>query len=88
MDGLLLDELTRGLETQSAVRVNSVVIFEPVAETLENRNSIRAGVPAGIVALERLHERSHTPLLSGLRTGVKQATRFSAVANSMVSTAV
>ena len=57
LDGLLLDELTRGLETQSAVRVDGVVILEPFAEALEDRNGIRAGVHAGVVAFERLHER-------------------------------
>jgi hypothetical protein len=35
-----------------------------------------------------LMKASQTPLFSGLRTGVKQATRFSAVAKSTVSPAV
>lgn len=55
--GLLLNELTRGLETQSTVRVDGAVILKSFAEALENRNGFRAGVRAGVVALESLHER-------------------------------
>ena len=66
LGGLLLDEHTRGLETQSAVKVDGVVILKPLAEPLENRDGIRAGVHAGVVALERLHERlAHAVALAG-----------------------
>ena len=47
VDVLLLDEFTRGLQTQSAVSVDGVVSLDPNAEALENRNGIRAEVHAG-----------------------------------------
>ena len=68
--------------------MGGVVILEPNWELLEDGEGVRAGVHSGVVALRVFTNASQTPLLSGLRGGVEQATRFRAVAKSTASFAV
>lgn len=66
------------------MRVNAIVILDPALDHGQCGMSIADDGQPDIVPLERLHEDFAIPLLSGLSTGVKQGSRFSATAMSMV----
>ena len=64
--------------------MNAVVVLHPAIDEQKSCSGIRDQPVPHIVTLEGLTKASAMPLLSGLSTGVKHATRFSAKAISRV----
>ena len=85
---LATDELTRRAHPQAAVGVVLVVVLDPSWELGEHGEGIRAGLDAGVVALEGLHERLADAVALRATHRVKQATKLRARAKSRVSRAV
>jgi hypothetical protein len=61
-----------------------VVVVYPIVDGCERDGGIRDGADPDVIALEGLHERLGDAMLSGLSTGVKQGSRFSAITMSSV----
>jgi hypothetical protein len=78
------DELARRLQPPrfGQVRLDLVVILQPIGQLWQDRVDIRTITDLGVLALDGLHERlSHT----GLRVGMKRGTRPKRPAHSIVS---
>lgn len=86
--GPLGDELMRREHVQAAKGVDGVMIVERGGELLQDRDRILGAFKRTSSRLKVFTDASQTPTLSGLRTGVRHATRFRAVAKSTVSAAV